>query len=223
MNWLSLLELWTGRIGAVVGFVTLGFVLAGFWRQRARPVGHESGYSARFLRWPFLFMATAIYIGLCILLWHPLPLELSGPARLIMLVVGSLIFFPALGLYLWGLSTLGEMFSASSGFGVRLYAGHRLITTGPFAYVRHPMYLAVILAGIGAFLLYKTWAMAFFAANMFFLAVRARREEQALAAEFWQEWTVYSQNVPAWIPRIRLRKTCHGELGEGRSEEGHGQ
>ena len=64
---------------------------------------------------------------------------------------------------------------------------------------------AVIIVGFGALLIYKTWAMAFFATNMFGLVVRARREEQALAAEFPAEWEAYSRRVPAWLPRIRRK------------------
>ncbi len=117
-----------------------------------------------------------------------------------------LIYFPALMLYLWGFSTLGKMFSAASGFGVRLYADHRLITSGPFAFVRHPMYLAVIAAGFGALLIYQTWGMAFFASNMLGLIFRTWREEQILEAEFPEEWDEYCRRVPAWIPRPGLKR-----------------
>jgi protein-S-isoprenylcysteine O-methyltransferase Ste14 len=34
------------------------------------------------------------------------------------------------------------------------------------------------------------------------LVLRARREEQALAAEFGQHWQEYCQQVPGWIPRL---------------------
>lgn len=94
------------------------------------------------------------------------------------------------------------MFGPSTGFGVRLQAGHRLITSGPYALVRHPMYLAVITAGIGGLLLYRTWAMLAFAVAMFGLTVRAHREEEALAAEFGAAWEAYCRRVPAWLPRI---------------------
>ncbi len=77
---------------------------------------------------------------------------------------------------------------------------HRLITIGPSARVRRPMYLAVIAAGIGGLLIYRTWAMLFFAAAMFGLAVRARREETALAAEFGAAWEAYLRR-PAWLPQ----------------------
>lgn len=101
--------------------------------------------------------------------------------------------------------TLGEMFDASSGFRVRLRAGHRLITGGPYAFARHPMYQAVIIVGFGALLIYRTWAVAFFATNMFGLVIRARREEQPLAAEFPEEWEAYCYRVPAWLPPIRRK------------------
>jgi protein-S-isoprenylcysteine O-methyltransferase Ste14 len=67
------------------------------------------------------------------------------------------------------------------------------------------MYLAVILAGIGGLLLYRTWAMLFFAGNMFGLIVRARREERSLEAEFDEAWGVYAERVPAFLPRLRRR------------------
>jgi protein-S-isoprenylcysteine O-methyltransferase Ste14 len=116
-----------------------------------------------------------------------------------------LLLFPALGLYLWGLRCLGRSFAASSGFGVRLPAGQRLVTQGPFRFVRHPMYLAVILAGLGGLLLYRTWAALFFAVMMLGMVQRARREEQALAEIFGAEWQAYARRVPPWIPRFSKR------------------
>ncbi len=97
---------------------------------------------------------------------------------------------------------LGKMFGASSGFGVRLYANHRLITNGPYAVVRHPMYLAVIIAFLGGLLLFRTWTMLIFGLSMLGLGRRAQLEERILAAEFGEEWEVYKQAVPAWLPRM---------------------
>jgi protein-S-isoprenylcysteine O-methyltransferase Ste14 len=94
------------------------------------------------------------------------------------------------------------MFGPSSGFGVRLQVAHRLITAGPYAHIRHPMYLAVIGAGIGSFLLYRTWATLGFAIIMLGLVVRARREEKVLAEEFGPEWKLYTSRAPAWFPQL---------------------
>jgi protein-S-isoprenylcysteine O-methyltransferase Ste14 len=44
------------------------------------------------------------------------------------------------------------------------------------------------------------------------LILRARREEQALAAEFGAEWDAYCHMVPAWIPRFRKKaESAEGE------------
>lgn len=201
---LDQLEFWLYRIGAAAAFLVLLVALLGFRRAAHQPAGYQSGPAARWLRFPSLVFATLIFLLLGYLLWKPLPFEPSAQFRLALDLVGGLILFLSLALYLWGLVTLGKMFTASSGFGVRLPQGQRLITSGPYRYVRHPMYLAVILAGVGGLLLYRTWAMLIFAVMMFGLVRRARREEQALAELLGEEWLAYARRVPAWLPRLRL-------------------
>jgi protein-S-isoprenylcysteine O-methyltransferase Ste14 len=197
---LNAFELWLRYIGGIAGLPTLALAT---WRMLAsvrRPAGRQTGPGARWLRAPILALATLLFATAMVWLWRPLPFALPVPLRVASLALGALLYFPALGLYLWGLRTLGAMFAPSTGFGVRLHAGHRLITTGPYALVRHPMYLAVIATGIGGLLLYRTWAMLAFAAAMFGLTVRARREEAALAPEFGAAWEAYCRRVPAWLP-----------------------
>lgn len=189
------LDLWLRRLAGVAGLATLGLAVWHMVASVRRPAGREIGPGARFLRAPILALATLLFAAAMARLWRPLPLSLSKPLRGTSLALGSLLYFPGLGLYLWGLKTLGAMFAPSTGFGVRLQAGHRLITTGPYALVRHPMYLAVIAAGIGGLLLYRTWAMLTFSVAMFGLLVRARREEEALAAEFGTAWKSYCSRV----------------------------
>ncbi|MEK7325043.1 MAG: isoprenylcysteine carboxylmethyltransferase family protein, partial [Chloroflexota bacterium] len=91
-------------------------------------------------------------------------------------------------------------------FGAQLYADQRLIVRGPFAIVRHPMYLGVLIAALGAIPIYQTWTSVFVALNFLGLIFRARREEQTLAAEFGEQWEAYCRSVPAWIPRLRRGK-----------------
>src|SRR3990170_1199566 len=104
---LELFELWVEGIGAAAGFTTLAVALWGFRRAQRRPGGREAGIASRFLRWPILFSATLVYLGLGALLWRPIPLALSPSVRLITLLGGALLLFPALALYLWGLRALG--------------------------------------------------------------------------------------------------------------------
>jgi len=157
------------------------------------------------LHWPMMLVLTIIYVAVGILLWRPLPHALSARTQLGSLMVGSLLYFPSIVLYLWGYRTLGRMFGISSGFGAVLYQDHKLVQSGPYRYVRHPMYLAVILAAIGALLIFRTWAMVLFSVLSLGVIFRARQEEHLLADEFGDAWKAYKRDVNGWIPTFRNR------------------
>jgi len=202
---LDIVEWWMRWIGAVAALVCLIAALAGMVRGLRRPRGRTTGLARKVLRLPAYFLIGVVFFGPCFLLWRPLPLAFSVPARAVALALGALLYFPGLALYLWARLTLGEMYYVSSSVGAQLYADHRLVTHGPFAFVRHPMYAGIILASTGGLLIYRTWTLVFTTVSFLGLALRARREEQALAAEFGEQWEGYYQRVPGWIPRI-LRK-----------------
>jgi protein-S-isoprenylcysteine O-methyltransferase Ste14 len=201
--------------GAVAGLGTLAIALAAMARAVRRPSGRVEPGARIALRLPVLAVATIGFIGAGVWLWFPLPFDLAANARLVLAALGWLVLAGACSLYLWGLRTLSAMFAPSSGFGVRLHAGHRLIEAGPYAIVRHPMYLAVMMAAIGSLFLYRTWATLAFAVMMLGLVVRARREERVLAQEFGQEWRAYAARVPAWLPRLRRENPSMGPRSHG--------
>jgi protein-S-isoprenylcysteine O-methyltransferase Ste14 len=209
---LNLIERWIRWIGVGVGFVILALALwRGVWQGLRQPSGRTTGAATRVLRTPLLLLFGALWIGVCFILWQPLPITLTNPARVVALSLGALLYFPGLALNLWGVRTMGVMYSVSSGFGVRLNRAHRLVTHGPFALVRHPIYLGLQVAAIGGLLLYRTWTFVFVTLNFLGLVLRARREEQALSMEFGEQWEAYVRRVPAWIPRIHLKARKHGK------------
>ena len=58
-----------------------------------------------------------------------------------------------------------------------MFAGHELITSGPYAIVRHPMYLGLILAALGGLLIYQTWTMVVFYSSPLCVAARPPRRK----------------------------------------------
>jgi protein-S-isoprenylcysteine O-methyltransferase Ste14 len=157
------------------------------------------------LRWPVYLTIGSLFFGTSFLLWRPIPLSLPPVASLLMLVFGTLLYFSGLTLVLWGRFALGKMYNVSSSMGAYLYADHQLVTQGPFAFVRHPMYLGIIGASVGGLFTYRTWTFIFLAIVFFGLVFRAKHEEQVLAAEFGEQWERYCQQVPGWIPRVWRR------------------
>jgi protein-S-isoprenylcysteine O-methyltransferase Ste14 len=168
---------------------------------RSRPKGRGTGKSSWLTSWPAVFMITVFYLALGILLWKPISLVISPGARWAVLLTGAALYFPGVLLYAWGFITLGRMFKVTSAMTAELYRDQQLIEEGPYAFIRHPMYLGVLLAAIGALLIFRTWAMVIFAPTAFGIILRTRREEELLAEEFGEAWIVYCARVPGWIPR----------------------
>ena len=204
---LELVESIIRWLGGLLAYATLGVILYGIWRGTRRQAGRITGQMGSFLRSPWFYLFTsALYFGICYLGWVPLPLTVPLQAHIAVLVIGSLLYFPGMGLALWGLLALGRNYFVSTGLGAQLFINQSLVTNGPFAIVRHPMYAGLILAASGSLLIYHTWTTLLFACFAPALFFRARREEAALVAEFGEEWQEYCKCVPAFLPRIQREK-----------------
>jgi len=190
-------------LGGLLAYTALGIVLYGVWRGTRRQSGRAAGLACGWLRSAWFYLASsALFFGIAYLGWVPLPWTITPTARCWMLALGSLLFFPGMCLIIWGRLVLGKNYFVSTGFGAQLFKEHQLITIGPYAIVRHPMYAGLMFAAWGALLIYATWTTVYFAIFAPFLMMRARREEQALAAEFGEKWTEYCRRVPTFFPRI---------------------
>jgi len=191
---------WTGRWLAVL---MLALIFAGIWQGTRQPVGKTTGSSPGLLRSPLFYGVTsAVFFGVCFLLWRPLPLDLTPVWRWTALILGSLLYFPGMAFILWARLALGKMYFVSTGRGAQLFAGHRLVTHGPFAFVRHPIYLGLTVAAVGGLFLFQTWTLVIFLLIPLGLVRRAKVEERVLAAAFGPEWLDYCRRVPAWFPRL---------------------
>ncbi len=201
---------WAGATGLAV-FLIIAF--GGILSQRKRALGRTEGKMAWLLRWPSFLLFIALDAAVCVLLWKPLPLEFTAVLRWVFIITGFILYFGGITFYIWGRFTLGNMFAGSTGISVQLYAGHKLVTRGPFSVVRHPLYLAMMITAFGALLMYQNWATVFlFLLNCAALPFRALKEESALAKEFGEEWTDYRRRVPAFIPGLRpLKKSQANE------------
>jgi len=201
------IELVIKWVGSLAAFISFGMILAGIWRGLHRQVSQNTGRTAAWLRSPvFYLFAISLFIGISIALWHPVPFALTALIRKLLLLLGVLTYFPGMLFVSWGRLTLGKMYFVSTSFAAPLFAHHKLVMHGPFAIVRHPMYLGLMMAAFGSLLIYQTWTTIVFVLFAPFLLLRARREEQVLAAEFGEEWLAYCRCVPPFFPRFTKRK-----------------
>ncbi|OGU68601.1 MAG: protein-S-isoprenylcysteine methyltransferase [Ignavibacteria bacterium RBG_16_36_9] len=109
-------------------------------------------------------------------------------------LIGELIRF-------WGVSWAGSETRTTGGVG-----GTFLIISGPFAYVRNPLYVGNILLylglGIMSFALFpylQIVAIIFFLIQYYFIV---SEEEKYLLEKFKDDYKDYRKNVPAFFPRL---------------------
>jgi protein-S-isoprenylcysteine O-methyltransferase Ste14 len=118
--------------------------------------------------------------------------------------VGFTVVSAGMALFLWSAFYLK---SATGGLiAPRLT---KLVVDGPFRLVRHPTYLAMLIALVGASLATRS-AIGLAATLLFFLPVeihRARMEEQALSHTFGGEaWQEYVSRTGFLLPRLLCRR-----------------
>ena len=83
--------------------------------------------------------------------------------------------------------------------------GHELIQSGPYGWLRHPIYTSMfgfLLAGCAAL----TWWPMMVVAVIFFVAgteIRIRAEDRLLAEHFGESFRVYRSRVSAYVPFVR--------------------
>ena len=123
--------------------------------------------------------------------------------------ISFLILVSAAGRPLPALFWIGAAI-AVIGSGVRLWAsGHikknkALATDGPYAYVRHPLYVGNILLGIGFSLASGLWwsGPLYIAILVFFYPHAIKHEDEKLHRLFGEAWEKWQANTRALIPRF---------------------
>ena len=99
----------------------------------------------------------------------------------------------------WARVHLGTNWSGT----VTLKRGHELITSGPYAYVRHPIYTGLLLAFLGSALARDEWR-GVLALALVALALwrKLRNEERWMREQFGDAYSAYSQRVAALVPHV---------------------
>ena len=81
--------------------------------------------------------------------------------------------------------------------------GHELITRGPYALARHPIYTGLLTALAGTVMVIGTrWAVAGFAVIVLACVIKIRQEELLMMETFPEAYSRYRQRVKALIPGV---------------------
>lgn len=119
------------------------------------------------------------------------------PEDVIIGVAGIAITLAGLGLTIWARLHLGTNWSGQTVIRVR----HTLVRTGPYRFVRNPIYTGLLVAfGGTALVIGEAWAFVVLFIFLVSFLARIRAEEKVLVEEFGESYIKYKKEVKALIP-----------------------
>ena len=143
-------------------------------------------------RWVWGQLLLLVAIALCaprMPRW--LTIATAGPAYI--RLCGALVLLCGIVIMLWSARTLGRSLTP----GIEPLPGAPLVTRGPYRYVRHPIYLGVVLLCAGYTLLWTNVIVALAVTLMVWLYFegKARAEERWLRRRY-PDYEAYMRKVP---------------------------
>lgn len=153
------------------------------WVRRLRVGGALLGYGA--------MLAFLIYPPLVAWAQLALPLWLRWAGLAIMALMLPFVY--------WLFSNLGNNVTPT----VSIRKEHQLVTTGPYRYIRHPLYTFGFLLMTGMSLVAANWFLfVTLMLAMTALLERTKQEEANLLARFGDQYAEYMQRTGRYIPKI---------------------
>ena len=111
--------------------------------------------------------------------------------------LGLLLFSVGLALQAWAMLVLHGGYT----FRLGIQPGHKLVTTGPYAIVRHPGYFGTIVSMAGAGIAFgSVIGVASALLTAVSMVLRIKPEEKMLGKEFGKKYSEYKKRVKCLIP-----------------------
>lgn len=110
--------------------------------------------------------------------------------------VGALLTVIGIAFAIWARYHLGR------NWGLYPKEDHVLVTSGPYAYVRHPIYAGAVLALFGSALTGSIVAVVLFMASVIFCLRRIDKEERTMLGLFPGQYPSYQAHTRQFIPFV---------------------
>jgi protein-S-isoprenylcysteine O-methyltransferase Ste14 len=188
-----------GKLAWVFGVVAWYIIRYPFERRakRVRVVSHRRSTSeAMGLAFAMLGLAVvpAFYVATGI------PRAADYQAHMWSVILGALLYAAAMWVFRRTHKALGRHWSIT----LEIREKHELVSRGPYAFVRHPMYTSFLLMGLGQAFLLSNWVAGLAGlvgfAVLFFL--RVDKEERMMLEIFGPEYRAYMDRTKRLIPYL---------------------
>jgi protein-S-isoprenylcysteine O-methyltransferase Ste14 len=158
-----------------------------------------------------LFFATTSLIFVSMVIAHTILLFLdiypnmsftfSTSIDLVLQLIGVVLISAALPIAIWGAFSLGE-FAGD----LRLKKGHRVIKTGAFRYMRHPLYAGLISWCAGSLLFFKSFLFLILIALAPAIYFEAKAEKKRLIEASGEKYESYRSTTGMFFPKVFKRR-----------------
>ena len=181
----------------IVALAILWLVFYGFWLISAigvkKAVRGQAGWRAARLR--LLFIIAAVFLSRLLHIRRIMPAMSHSRAAG---VLGLTICASGLAFATWARLHLGRNW----GLPMSLKEGHELVMTGPYRYVRHPIYTGILAALLGSALVAgPLWFIVFLIFCPYFI-FSATVEEKLMMRQFPNEYPEYRKRTNRLIPFV---------------------
>jgi protein-S-isoprenylcysteine O-methyltransferase Ste14 len=131
-----------------------------------------------------------------------LGLRLEQGWAIIIQVAGIIIVAGALGLHVWARLHLQHFYAER----VEVLLEHRVIDTGPYQLIRHPIITSFFGLVIGFFLINPALTTLALLLYTYWDFGHAARQEEELLSQNLPEYKEYMQRTPRFLPRLRRQR-----------------
>jgi protein-S-isoprenylcysteine O-methyltransferase Ste14 len=150
--------------------------------------------------WDFTFF---IFLMVAILVLQPVALPILGFRTteawgLLVQIIGIVTIMDSLALHFWSRMHLGRYYAER----VEIQPEHKVIDTGPYKLMRHPVITSFFGIAAGLFLINPSLTTLAALAYTLWDFTRAARQEEDLLARNLPGYAEYAQRTPRFVPRL---------------------
>jgi protein-S-isoprenylcysteine O-methyltransferase Ste14 len=181
-------------------FPVVWIIFVVYWRVKAADTKanqrHESAASGILRMFIFLIAIALLSIPRIPVRWLYIQLWPSG---YLPFWLGAAITIAGLLFAVWARKHLGRNWSGS----VTIKQDHELITTGPYAIVRHPIYTGILAGFVGmAIAISQVRGLIVVVLVLVSFWLKLRMEEKWMRSQFGETYTAYARQTAALVPYI---------------------
>lgn len=178
----------------IILFYAMDFALIRRYDKKRQASGSGRSWDFTF----FIFLTVAVLV-LQPILFPSLSFRTTQPWGLFVQILGVILILVALGLHIWSRVHLQEFYAER----VEVQPEHKVINTGPYALMRHPVITSFFGIATGLFLMNP--ALPTLAALLYTIwdFGRAARQEEDLLTQTLPGYGDYARQTPRFLPRLR--------------------